>query len=57
MVELKDEIVPLTAEDIKEIHSQMKFQRGCSYFFIIVAVLIIGYTVLFALVKSRPGYG
>jgi hypothetical protein len=57
MVELKDEIVPLTAEDIKEIHSQMKLQRGCSYFFIVVAVLIIGYIVLFALLNSRPVFG
>ena len=57
MVDLKDEIVQLTREDIKVIHSQMKLQRGCSYFFIIIAILIIGYIVLFNLRNSRPVFG
>jgi hypothetical protein len=57
MVELKDEIVPLTGEDLKVIHEQMKFKRGCSYFFVIAAVLIIGFIVLPDLINSRPIFG
>ena len=57
MAPLRDEIVPLTGEDLKVIHGQMKFQRGCSYFFVIVAVLIIGYIVLYDLSNSRRVFG